>query len=163
MGHFLRRHRGGIAGLLLLPSRHWQAIESDLTDVGWSLADIPGRLSWRGLLNWLRFRPATSMSYRVTHPHTEVPFTPAENRLADVADLLNLLLFAFIQANSRRSIGQPPAPLPRPGVAAKGQPGDRQIGSGAGRPLDEMQTMLVELDRRDRAGLRVLRATEVVT
>lgn len=60
----VRRGAGGIASLLTLPRELWEALESDLMGMGWTLADIPERLSWRGVWAFLMRCPESSATYR---------------------------------------------------------------------------------------------------
>lgn len=118
--------------------------------IGVALADIPDRFSYRALSNWLHFAPSTSAYYRLTVG--EAPWTSAEHRAADVADLLVTLIWLTIRVNSKS--GRPlPQPLPRPSTTPP---------PSKGRPLAEIDAIIAENDRRDRDGTRRLRPTGVV-
>lgn len=46
---------GGIIGLLSLSAEVWEALEADLARDGWSLDDIPERLSYRTVISMIRW------------------------------------------------------------------------------------------------------------
>lgn len=143
---------GGIAGLLTAPRELWEAVEADLLGMGFTVADVPGRLSWRALCNWLRWAPRESAVFRQQNPDGR--WTAAEHRAADVADLLQGLIYVTRAAHFK---GKPqlPEPLPRPG-------GHKQQAPPRGLPLDVLQARLDEIDRRDRAGVSRMRQAEAV-
>lgn len=148
-------------GLLLLERRHWAAIEVDLVPLGLTLADIPDRFSHRALLNWLQYQGPGTAIYRSVNGDEPPPFTAVENRLSDVADLLQLLIYVQRRAHFK---GNPDKPkmLPRPRTADQLPTGETRLGS-ASMTFAEMDAWLAEIDRRDRAGKRTLTLrTEVV-
>lgn len=137
----------------MLPREQWEAIEADLLGLGFTLSDVPDRVSWRAVLNWLRWAPEGSAVGR-----QRSPWSSSEHRLADLADLMQGLIYVTKRAHFN---GQPPAPapLPRPGVVEPVKP---QTTSRA-RPLAEIDAVLAEAERRDRAGVRRMTPNEVVT
>lgn len=51
-----------------LPDDQWLAIEADLVNAGWTLEDVPRRLSWSALYAFVLHSPATSALSRVRSP-----------------------------------------------------------------------------------------------
>lgn len=116
-----RRDRaGGIFGLCELLDKHAEAIEADLLDRGWRLADVGVRYSWRDLLVMVRaFQrdPETATSQSINGPHWKV----RDQLLAIIADALN---WGNWQRAGKRSAPKP-KPIPRPWEKPKG----KQLGS----------------------------------
>lgn len=96
MGCAFGRRPGGICGLLDLPREDWEAIESDLLSRGFTLADIPERVSWRAVVAMLRW-----------------PWGHAEHLAASVVDLLAVLVWQNTD-DGQRGVNRPER-LPRPG------------------------------------------------
>jgi hypothetical protein len=78
--------------------------------MGWTLADVPRRVSWRALLAYARTAPRTSALYRVANPE-EREWSPSDWLLADVVDQLQFLRYGFAGKGAKK-----PKPYPRPGV-----------------------------------------------
>lgn len=100
MGGALRRVRGGIARLLTLPREEWEAIESRLLSRGFTLADVPGRVTWRAVKVMLRH-----------------PWQDAEHLAALQVDVARLLLWTKTEDGSKGR--NQPDPIPRPGDAER--------------------------------------------
>jgi hypothetical protein len=132
VGDPLRREPGGIVGLLTLPRHYWEAIEADLLAMGWTLADIPRRVSWRALLAYTRTAPRTSALYRVANPEAR-EWSPSDWLLADVVDQLQYLRYSLSGKGAKR-----PKPISRPGVEDK----ETTTFGGSHMELDEMKKWL---------------------
>lgn len=100
MGSPLGHHRGGIAGLLVLPAEDWAAIEARLLDRGFTLKDIPHRVSWRAVMSMV-----------------QNPWTAGDYVTALAVDTLRLLWWAKTADGANGE--NPPQPIPRPGDAAR--------------------------------------------
>lgn len=84
-----RDHPGGIFGLRDLLDEHAEAIEADLLDRGWRLAEVGHTFSWRDLLIMVRrFQsiPTTATSRAI---HGEY-WSTTDQLLASVVDLLQV-------------------------------------------------------------------------
>ncbi len=164
MGGPLRRDRGKIASLLTWTRAQWAALEADLLPLGYTVGDIPTRLSWRQLLAWLEHAgPETKVWHAFNH---EGPvWTAAEHRLADIADVLRGLAWQHQVAHwGKKAPSKPPAPLPRPYVAQRPDAGSEQVGSQIkGTTIEVMAARLAEIRRRDAAGSRRHREAGKVT
>lgn len=117
-----RRDAGGIFGLCELLDEHAEAIESDLLDRGWRLAEVGGRMSWRDLLIMVRrFQgdPTTATSRAIHGEHWKV----TDQLLASVIDLL--------QVGNWQRAGKKSAPKPRPIPRPWEKPKARKLGSDA--------------------------------
>jgi hypothetical protein len=133
----------------------WEAIEADLFALGLTIDDVPGRFSWRAFRNWLRFAPRESAAYRQAFP--DAPWSPLETRVADIADLLNGLIWVTKRAHFDK-VGDPPEPLPRPGDVKPEPAKPRKSYTTA-----EIDALMARIDEADRAGTRNLTNREVVT
>lgn len=96
MVHSLGCDRGGIVGLLTLPKAEWEAIEARLLGMGFTMHDVPQRVSWRAIIAML-----------------QNPWQPGDYVAALGVDVLQRLWWAKTQdGHDNRN---PPEPLPRPG------------------------------------------------
>jgi Family of unknown function (DUF5361) len=112
VGGALRRVRGGICGLLSLERAQWEAIEADLLARGFTLADIPRRVSWRALKVFISHAPRESAIFRVAGP-VSAQWDTAEHLLAAAVDLLRVSVW---QKTKDGSTGRnQPKPIKRPG------------------------------------------------
>lgn len=131
MGRALRDQPGGIVGLLKLPREQWEAIEADLVDRGFTLADIPRRLSWRALSTWVSHAPTRTATVRIAHPERE-GWESEDYWFAAIVDSLAALRFMWARKGARR-----PEPIQRPGHKP-----NQRVFRGAPLPIDEMQEWL---------------------
>lgn len=130
--------------------------------MGYSLGDIPRRLSWRQLLAFVEHADPSTKIWQVFNPDGP-PWTTAEHRLADVADLLRGFIWQHRSAHSKTP-GRPPAPLPRPYTAQHLPAGDEQVGSRVrGVDLETMRKRLDDLHALDAAGRRTFRQSGRIT
>lgn len=112
----LRGEPGGIRGLCELIDEHAEAIEADLLEWGWRLADVGVRFSWRDLLVMVRrFQalPSTATSRAIHGEHWSV----TDQLLAAVTDLLQV---GNWQRQNKKSAPKP-KPLTRPWEKPKGR------------------------------------------
>lgn len=89
-----------------------------------SLDDVPARLSWRALGNFVRHLDATSAYVREVEPDV-APWLGAErvqSMLADLIDMVAVLDWHLVSANTPRGRPRPrkPKPYPRPWKADEG-------------------------------------------
>lgn len=92
----VRSADGGIGRLLSLPREQWEALEARLFDRGFTLEDLPHRINWRILVNWMKW-----------------PWNPSDYIQALGVDYLAFLGWAKTkdaQKNQNR-----PKPIERPG------------------------------------------------
>lgn len=85
MGEVQWHHPGKLAGLLTLPRENWEAIESDLLDKGFTLADVPRRVSWRAVANMVKHTRRGSALHRVVNGEN-AEWGLAEQFLAGIHD-----------------------------------------------------------------------------
>lgn len=88
--------RGGIVGLLSLPREDWEAIEADLLRDGFTLSDVPRRVTWRALLVKVRN-----------------PWRSGDYVSALTVDALQVLIWQNTE-DGQKGVNMP-APIPRPG------------------------------------------------
>lgn len=125
MGRRIRRVAGGIAGLAREIAEHGGAIEYDLmVRAGMTLDDVPARLSWRALGAFVRHLDATSAYVREVEPEV-APWLGTErvqSMLADLIDMVAVLDWHLVSANTPRGRPRPrkPKPYPRPWKAEEG-------------------------------------------
>lgn len=119
------RRRGGILGLAGELAEHGGAIEYDLiTRAGMSFDDVPARLSWRALGVFVRHLDASSAYVREVEPE-RAPWLGTEripSMLADLFDMVAVLDWHLVCANTPRGKQRPrrPKPYPRPWRAKDG-------------------------------------------
>ena len=103
-----------IIWLFTLPQRERDAIEADLVRAGWTLDDVPYRLSWRALFAFLQHLGPESAYMRVVEP--ELSFwlgsEGVPNLLATLVDIGNTQIWQKTKdgAKNRRR----PKPIKRP-------------------------------------------------
>lgn len=110
MARSLRDEYGGIASLLTLPREQWEALEADLLRCGFTMADVPKRVSHRALLALARHSSKDSAFARAQNDGMEI-WGALEHISANVFDVL-------ASANWQRSgnaNAARPQPYPRPG------------------------------------------------
>lgn len=125
--------RGGILSLLTLPREQWEAIEADLFDRGWTIADLGVRVPWRALLYWLRRADRNTSWARETHPET-APWSLEVQLLAEAVDTLRIQTWMRSKAGKKNQ--NRPKPIPRPG-----QPGQHKYGH-ASMTIEETREFL---------------------
>lgn len=111
---------GGIRGLVELIDEHYEAIEADLLDRHWRLAEVGLAFSWRDLLVMVRrFQadPSTATSRAIHGERWPV----RDQLLAAIYDLLQV-------ANWQR-VGKRSAPKPKPLQRPWERPRGRKLGS----------------------------------
>lgn len=118
----LGREPGGIRSLCELIDQHSEAIESDLLERGYRLADVGVRYSWRDLLVMVRRFQAVPTTATSRSIHGE-RWSVTDQLLAAVVDLLQV---GNWQRQKSKSAPRP-KPLQRPWEKAK----TRSFGSGA--------------------------------
>lgn len=102
---------GGIQGLLSSPRDLWEAIEADLLDKGFTLADIPGRVTWRALHAMVRRSRHGTAVFREIYGDA-ASWGPMEHIGATQIDVLNTIAWLTSDTNKNKR----PAPVKRPGV-----------------------------------------------
>lgn len=122
---------GGSRRLVYLLQRYGQAIEADLADRGWDLAELWRARRWRTLLNIVEHLPSTShfvaamadddeAAELLPEPRPGPPalteFGPVEQRLTLIADRLGEVVTAVYNTVAKKP-QKPPPPLPRPETA----------------------------------------------
>ena len=113
MGGPLGGLAGGILSLLDLPREYWEALEADLLRSGFTLADIPEKVTWRAVK--ARFEHAThgDALYLALHGDA-VKWSDQEYLSAILVDLVALLVW-FKTEDGQKNRNRP-KPTPRPGV-----------------------------------------------
>lgn len=116
-----RRYQpGGIFSLVELIDRHYEAIEADLLDRGWRLAQVGSAFSWRDLLVMVRrfsALPDTATARAVHGEHWSV----TDQLLAATVDLLG--------AGNWQRAGKKSAPKPKPLQRPWERPKGRKLGA----------------------------------
>jgi hypothetical protein len=120
VGRLVRYYVGGIAGLLTLPREQWEAVEADLLSQGFTLADVPTRVTWRAIKAFVRFAPRDSAVFRLTGP-ASMRWTDTDYLLAVAVDLLQAMVWQRSKPGTAR-----PKPIRRPGQIDP----DRTFGAG---------------------------------
>jgi hypothetical protein len=117
-------------------------LESDLLRAGFTLADIPSRVTWRAVK--VRYEHADQGDALYREAHGEIAaWSDTEYLLADLCDLAALLLWSKT-ADAQKGKGAP-KPRPRPGV--KPVVDGIALGSG-GVPVDEFPQRWAEAVQR---------------
>lgn len=112
-----RRDRaGGIFGLCELLDEHAEAIEADLLDRGWRLAEVGRGFSWRDLLVMVRAFQRDPESATARSMHGE-HWRPRDQLLAAIVDILQV---GNWQRAGKKSAPKP-KPIPRPWEKPKGR------------------------------------------
>lgn len=110
--------------MLLLPDREWEAIEYELIRAGWTLEDVPRRLSWMALDAFVEHLPQDSALGRVRDPHAAL-WTLTPHLLAEAVYRLQVL--HWVQTEDGQKNLNPPERIERPGVT---NPNKKRMGSG---------------------------------
>lgn len=127
MVEVLRHQPGKLIGLLALDREHWEAIEADLLRSGWTLDDVPHRLTWRAVLAHVRTARRGTALYSLTNGE-RADWGLAEQLAAEAVDALRISNWQRTE-NGRKGRKQP-KPVKRPwDVADKAE--QKQFGSGA--------------------------------
>lgn len=121
---------GGIAQLVRIIDKHGRALEYDLmTRAGFTLEDVPSRVSFRALLSFVSHLGADSELVAELKPELagwqgaqRVPMM-----LADVIDLLNNI--GYMYASSHRGKGKPKPKQPRPYRRPVAKDDSQKVGS----------------------------------
>lgn len=115
----VRDDPGGILGLVRELDAHGGAVEYDLmTRAGATLDDVPSRVSWRALGNFMRHLDASSAYAREAMPET-APWLGTETIkpvLCDIFDMLAVIDWHLVCSNTPKGKARPkkPKPYPRP-------------------------------------------------
>lgn len=136
-------------GLLELIEDHGEALEADLLAAGWRLRDIPSdRFDWHDLLVFVRHISVNSRLFTKIRPK-EAGWDLPTLLLAEAVDQLRWLHWAKTEAAANG--GDPPAPIPRPGVA----PQEKRPGSGKikGMPMEKAKQVFDRPDPNRKAKL----------
>lgn len=122
---------GGSQRLVYLLERYGQAIEADLADRGWDLAELWRSRRWRFLLNIVDHLPGNShtsaamadddeLAERMPAPEPGSPplqsWSPEVERLTLIADRLGEVVTAVYNTVAKKP-SKPPPRLPRPQTA----------------------------------------------
>lgn len=115
-------HAGGIASLSAILVDHGRALNYDLlTRLGVSVYDIPGRgVSWDDVRDFVMYLDASSALVSEMNP--EVAGWQGDQKtpmlLAQIADTLAGLQYAYTICHTKKGAKKPkaPDPIPRPGV-----------------------------------------------
>lgn len=138
MAAAVRGDGGGIDSLAGELDRHGEAIEHDLVCAGWTLDDLPDRLSWRSLKAFVVGRAATpgtaiNRVYVGDHHMWQLP----EQLMAAAVDELRVANWQRAAAGAKKgNAPKRPKPIPRPGVDGYGQ-------KPAGVPLSEARRIMM--------------------
>lgn len=127
MARAFGRGPGGIQALLTLPREEWEALEADLLSFGFTLADVPVRVSWRALVAYVTRAGHGSMLHG-ERSDEDTPWPRVEQLLGLIHDAITQLHHVTIRSNG----GEPARewqPLPRPGVVAALPEGTKHVGS----------------------------------
>lgn len=103
---------GGIQGLLTLSRETWEAIESDLLRKGFTLADVPGRVSWRAVIAMQRHSRQDDAVFKDAFGD-KASWTVTDHLLACLVDLSNMLV--WMQSADGQKNRNRPKPIERPG------------------------------------------------
>lgn len=98
----------------MLDREHWEALEADLLAAGFTIADIPGRVSWRAVAALAQHSYPGSAFFTVLSDE-ETQWPRVEQLLAVLIDAVNNLGWLYTTAHSDTKV-PPPDPFPRPGV-----------------------------------------------
>lgn len=123
---------GGIQSLLSLPREQWEALEADLLRAGFTLADIPGRVSWRAVKSMVKHSGPDSALHRWVTRKQPPRWGYTEYLLADLIDLVALLWWAKTEDGQKNR--NRPKPTPRQGVKA---PTTDVVLGGKGVPVED--------------------------
>ena len=116
-----QHQRGGIAGLSAILEDHGRALNFDLLNrLGISLYDIPGRISWDDVRDFVSYLDASSALVSEMNP--ELAGWQGDQKtpmlLAHIADTLSGLQYSYALCHTKKGAQKPkpPSPIPRPGV-----------------------------------------------
>lgn len=128
MGEGVRDVPGGIVGLLAELDRYGEAIEYDLIRAGWTLDDVPHRLSWRALIAFVKQDGhQTDSALRRVVLGADHVWGLTEFLLADVFDAMQWGNWQRASAGAR-SRPPRPKPYPRPGIPGYAGRTERFVG-----------------------------------
>lgn len=130
MGGSFRCQPGGVQSLISLPREQWDAIEADLLDKGFTLADVPARVTWRALLAMVRYSPRTSAVVQEMFGD-QVAWSITDHLLACVVDYSATI--AWLNSDTKRN--DRPEPVARPGQEPTG------LGAGTAVPVSDFQRL----------------------
>jgi len=88
-----------------------------MTVLGLRLRDVPNTIGWDGLLLFINHLPTSSALYRAMYPEMYTFGLPEQQSaiLADLYDLINWFMYAYVSANSESSHKpKKPQRYPRP-------------------------------------------------
>lgn len=131
MGGAFRGVAGGILSLLDLPREYWEALESDLLRSGFTLSDIPHKVTWRAIKARFEYASQGDALYQALHGDA-AKWSDQEHLTAILVDLASLLVW-FKTEDGQKNKNRPKR-IPRPGVEEAEQ--GVSIGSG-GVPVEE--------------------------
>jgi Family of unknown function (DUF5361) len=113
---------GEIRGLIELIGKHPDPLEMDLIDKGLRLRDCPSAgFNWRDLKLIVEYLGPDSKLVAETQPDN-AHWDKHAYLLADIVDGINWLCWSKTEDAHKRN-GNPPDPVPRPGVKKKGRAG----------------------------------------
>lgn len=121
---------GGILSLLDLPREYWEALEADLLKSGFTLADIPERVTWRAVKARFEHASQGDALYLALHGDA-VKWSDQEHLTAILVDLAALLV--WFKTEDGQNNKNRPKKIPRPGVEII--PDGVSLGSGV--PVEE--------------------------
>lgn len=142
MAEAFRGRPGGIQGLLTLPREQWEALEADLLALGFTVADVPGRVSWRALHLFRQHARPESAVFLVEYGE-DAKWSHVAMLLADVGDAIRGLayqgqVYRWIDCGEQGMPPERPRPTPRPGVDQALPDGEGTTHLGADPiPMDE--------------------------
>lgn len=113
MGRPFRSFSGGILSLLDLPREYWEALEADLLRSGFTLADIPHKVTWRAVKARFEYTSQGDALHLALHGEA-VKWSDQEHLTAILVDLIALLVW-FKTEDGRKNRNRPKK-VPRPGV-----------------------------------------------
>lgn len=124
MGRPLGCSVGKLLSLHALPRDQWEAVEADLLDKGFTLSDVPARVTWRALLAMIKYSQRTSAVAREALG-AEASWSVTDHLLAGVLDYSALI--AWLNSDTKKN--KRPKPIQRPGVEEKTD--DLAFGAGS--------------------------------
>jgi hypothetical protein len=130
VGRSFGRGPGGIQALLAADRTEWEAIRADLLGSGFTLRDVPGRVSWADLVAMVRHAGPGSAIYRQrTGP--DAAWTLDNQLAAAMVDTLNDWIWVYQMYHLGKGQPKPqrPQPIDRPGVKKRKDRDVQQIGS----------------------------------
>lgn len=136
MERALRDLAGGIEGLLSHSREEWDALEADMAAAGWTLSDVPGRVSWRAVIQMFRHARAGSALFRAVHGDSAV-YSQETHAIVTLTETIEEFMWLFRTSKiDPRKQAVPPRPKkhPRPGIDVVDPDAGEKL---TGKPMDK--------------------------